>query len=126
MSRLALSVTAQQTRCFCHVVDVVDALAKLMDAPAAIGQVYNVGGEEEVSINELAKRVILLAGSKSSVKHISYEQAYGHRFEDMARRAEARKSAGGDWFHATAKARRDHSIRDRGNMPPRRLTRGDA
>jgi len=85
----ALSVTGdgEQTRCFCHVLDVAEALNKLMDTPTAAGQVYNVGGDEEVSINELARRVISLSGSKSGIKHITYEQAYGHRFEDMARRA---------------------------------------
>src|SRR5207248_3109097 len=44
-----------QTRCFCHVSDVVDALVKLMETPAAVGQVYNLGGDEEVSINDLAR-----------------------------------------------------------------------
>ena len=75
-----------QTRCFCHVSDVVDALVKLMETPAAVGQVFNLGGEEEVSINDLARRVVKLAGSSSPIEHVSYEQAYGHRFDDMARR----------------------------------------
>ncbi|HZL38648.1 MAG TPA: NAD-dependent epimerase/dehydratase family protein [Tepidisphaeraceae bacterium] len=76
----------KQTRCFCHVSDVVDAIARLFDAPAAVGQVFNLGSDEEVSINELATRVIHLAGSPSKVEHISYEQAYGQQFDDMARR----------------------------------------
>src|SRR5580658_6590385 len=59
----------KQTRCFCHAVDVVDALARLAESPAAIGQVFNLGSDEEVSINELAKRVIQLAGSRSSIEH---------------------------------------------------------
>ncbi len=76
-----------QTRCFCHVADVVSALTGLMDQPQAAGQVYNVGSDEEVSINELASRVIAVTGSVSTVLHVSYEQAYGHRFDDLARRA---------------------------------------
>jgi UDP-glucose 4-epimerase len=75
-----------QTRCFCHVVDVVDALVKLMGNPAARGQVFNVGGDEEISINELARRVIRLASSSSKIEYLSYEKAYGHAFDDMLRR----------------------------------------
>jgi len=75
-----------QTRCFCHVEDIVDALVKLTNTPAAIGQVFNLGSDEEISINDLAQRVISLTGSKSKIEHVSYEQAYGHRFEDMPRR----------------------------------------
>ena len=60
-----------QTRCFCHVGDVVDALIALMGAAAAAGQVYNVGGDEEISMNDLARRVIALAGSESKIEHIS-------------------------------------------------------
>jgi UDP-glucose 4-epimerase len=75
-----------QTRCFCHVSDVVEALVKLMGTPAAVGQVFNLGGEEEVTINDLAKRVVKLAGSNSPIEHVTYEQAYGHRFDDMPRR----------------------------------------
>ena len=75
-----------QTRCFCHVRDVADALVTLTNTPAAAGQVFNLGGDEEVSINELASRVIKLTGSSSRIEHVSIEQAYGHRFEDMPRR----------------------------------------
>jgi UDP-glucose 4-epimerase len=66
--------------------DIVDALIKLMATPSAVGQVFNLGSDEEISINDLAHRVISLAASKSRIEHISYEQAYGHRFEDMPRR----------------------------------------
>jgi UDP-glucose 4-epimerase len=75
-----------QTRCFCHVSDVVDALVKLMATPSAVGNVFNLGSDEEVSINQLAKRVIELTNSKSAIEHISYQQAYGQPFDDMARR----------------------------------------
>jgi UDP-glucose 4-epimerase len=76
----------KQTRCFCHVSDVVDALIRLMHAPAAVGQVFNVGGDEEVSINALAERVIRFTKSSSKLEHISYEQAYGQAFDDLTRR----------------------------------------
>jgi UDP-glucose 4-epimerase len=75
-----------QTRCFCHVSDVVDALGRLMSTPAAAGQVYNLGGEEEISINQLAETVKRLTKSSSEIVHISYKEAYGQEFEDMPRR----------------------------------------
>jgi UDP-glucose 4-epimerase len=75
-----------QTRCFCHVSDVVDALVTLTNTPGAVGQVFNLGGEEEVSINDLAARVLRLAGANGPIQHVSIEQAYGHRFDDMPRR----------------------------------------
>jgi UDP-glucose 4-epimerase len=76
----------RQTRCFCHVADVVDAMVRLDATPAAVGQVFNLGSDEEISINDLAQRVIQLAGSRSTIEHITYEQAYGQNFDDMARR----------------------------------------
>ena len=75
-----------QTRCFCHVVDVVDALTRLLDTPAAIGEVYNVGSRAEISISELAERVIALARSSSSIRLVPYAEAYDRDFEDMQRR----------------------------------------
>jgi len=75
-----------QTRCFCHVKDVVGALTKLMDLPEARGQVFNVGSQEEVSIRELAERVIQLTGSSSKIVFIPFEEAFGPDFEDMQRR----------------------------------------
>jgi UDP-glucose 4-epimerase len=75
-----------QTRCFCHVADTVDALIALMRSPSSAGKVFNVGGDEEISMNQLAQRVIQLANSSSKIVHIPYEQAYGHKFDDMMRR----------------------------------------
>lgn len=75
-----------QTRCFCHVLDVVGGLMRLMEEPSAEGQVFNLGSTEEVSINELAQRVIALSGSASTIEHIPYDQAYEAGFEDMQRR----------------------------------------
>jgi UDP-glucose 4-epimerase len=83
---LMVTGDGNQTRCFCHVSDVVDGLVKLMTTPAAAGQVFNMGGDEEISINELARRVIELTGSRSQIAHVSYEQVYGHAFQDMPRR----------------------------------------
>lgn len=75
-----------QTRCFCHVKDAVGALVKLMDHPEARGQVFNVGSQEEISIRELAERVIRVVGSNSKIVFIPFDQAFGPDFEDMQRR----------------------------------------
>ena len=75
-----------QTRCFCHVGDVVEGLVALSEHPEAFGRVFNLGGGEEVSIRELAERVIELAGSQSSLEFIPYDAAYEAGFEDMERR----------------------------------------
>lgn len=75
-----------QSRCFGYVGDVVDALIKLMDHPGAVGEIYNIGSNEEVSIAELAENVKALANSMSEIVYIPYEQAYEKGFEDMPRR----------------------------------------
>lgn len=75
-----------QTRCFCHVADVVAALTVLLDRPDAVGEVFNVGATEEVSMAELAHRVIAASDSPSAIELVPYEQAYERGFEDMARR----------------------------------------
>lgn len=76
----------QQSRCFCHVEDVVAALLGLLHDPRAEGDVFNVGSTQEVSMLELANLVIEAAGSSSSVQLIPYEEAYEEGFEDMRRR----------------------------------------
>lgn len=76
----------KQTRCFCSVGDVVDALVKLIDDERAFGQVFNLGGNEEISMEDLAERVIGIAKSASKVRYIPYEEAYEEGFEDMQRR----------------------------------------
>ena len=75
-----------QSRCFCHVDDVVAALLGLLDHPGAIGQVFNIGSQEEISILDLARRILEVAGSTSEIRLISYEDAYDVGFEDMRRR----------------------------------------
>ena len=78
--------TGQQTRCFCCVLDVVRALAALMACPAAIGRVYNLGSDREITMDQLADMVIRLTQSGSKKIFLSYEQAYGRPFDDMQRR----------------------------------------
>ncbi len=75
-----------QTRCFTHVNDVVGALIKLAEHPQAVGEVYNIGSAQEVSILQLAERIRDLAGSKSEISFMPYEMAYEEGFEDMLRR----------------------------------------
>jgi UDP-glucose 4-epimerase len=75
-----------QSRCFCHVNDTVGALAKLIEHPGAVGEIFNVGSEEEISMTDLAKLVRLMARSSSPIQYIPYDQAYEAGFEDMQRR----------------------------------------
>jgi len=76
----------EQRRCFCHVRDAVAALLLLMDNPDTAGHVYNVGSQEEVTVNELARLVVEMAGSTSAITHVPYDIAYEEGFEDMMRR----------------------------------------
>ena len=78
--------SGDQIRCFCHVTDAVKALLLVMDSDKAVGQVFNVGNNTQISIMELAKKVIEITGSKSSIEKIAYEKAYSDGFEDMQRR----------------------------------------
>jgi UDP-glucose 4-epimerase len=76
----------QQTRCFSYVGDIVPALARLTETPDAMGQAVNLGGEQEISIYDLALRIVELTGSRSDIALVPYEQAYGEGYEDMRRR----------------------------------------
>lgn len=75
-----------QTRCFGHVYDVVRAVIELMELESTNGEVYNVGNDQEISILDLAKKVIEITGSRSEIKTIPFEEAFGPGFEDMERR----------------------------------------
>jgi UDP-glucose 4-epimerase len=75
-----------QTRCFGYVGDVVGALIKLMDQPESVGQVYNIGSNEEISIFKLAEKVKELTNSESEIVFVPYDEAYEEGFEDMPRR----------------------------------------
>ena len=76
----------KQTRCFCHVADITTALASLMEKPQAVGQVFNLGSDDEIQIGELARRVIAICKSASRIEFISYAQAFGQSFDDTQRR----------------------------------------
>ena len=78
--------SGDQIRCFCHVADAIRALLLVIDSEKAIGQVFNVGNNQQISIMDLAKKVIEITGSKSEIKKIPYSEAYPAGFEDMQRR----------------------------------------
>jgi UDP-glucose 4-epimerase len=78
--------TGEQSRCFGHVQDAVEAVVRLIDRPEAVGQVFNVGNDEEVTIHALAEKVRAAAGSRSPIVRVPYEEAYPEGFEDMMRR----------------------------------------
>jgi UDP-glucose 4-epimerase len=83
---LSVYGSGDQVRCFCHVMDAVKALLLVMDSDKAVGQVFNIGNNSQISIMELAKKVIEITGSKSTIEKIAYEKAYPEGFEDMQRR----------------------------------------
>jgi len=76
----------KQSRCFAHVKDAVNALVRLSQIEEAVGEVINLGNDEEVSIENLAKKIKEFAKSKSEIQYISYDEAYEEGFEDMRRR----------------------------------------
>lgn len=75
-----------QTRCFAHVYDVIDAVIAIAFAENTVGKVINIGNDFEISINGLAQKIIVETGSKSEIVYVPYDEAYGHGFEDMERR----------------------------------------
>ena len=83
-----------QSRCFGYVGDVVEALGKIIRTDAAIGQVFNIGSDEEVTIDELARRVCRIVGGRSEIVHVPYDQAYEEGFEDMQRRVPSLEKIG--------------------------------
>ena len=83
---LSVYGSGDQIRCFCHVNDVVRALLLIIDSNKAIGEVFNVGNNHQITIMNLAKKVIELTGSTSTIEKIAYEKAYPSGFEDMQRR----------------------------------------
>jgi UDP-glucose 4-epimerase len=76
----------RQTRCFCHVADVIDGFVRLLDLPDAQGQVFNLGSPEEISMLDLARRIRELVGSSSRIDLVPYSDAYTPGFEDVPRR----------------------------------------
>ena len=78
--------TGNQTRCFLYVKDAVNAMIRLMEHSEAIGQVFNLGNQEEISIRQLAEKIIAMTGSTSRMIYVPYDEAYEEGFEDMQRR----------------------------------------
>jgi UDP-glucose 4-epimerase len=78
--------TGNQSRCFGYVGDVVESLVRLVKSSAAVGEIVNIGNDEEITINDLAARIKAAVHSHSAIIHVSYDQAYGPGFEDMYRR----------------------------------------
>lgn len=78
--------TGDQSRCFGHVHDAVEAMVRLMNTEDAYGQIYNIGNDQEITIRQLAERVKTLTGSSSPVEYRPYSEVYGPGFEDMMRR----------------------------------------
>ena len=83
---LSVYGSGDQIRCFCHINDAVRALLLVMDLEKAIGEVFNVGNNQQISIMDLAKKVIEITGSSSKIEKIAYKDAYPDGFEDMQRR----------------------------------------
>lgn len=78
--------TGKQARCFGHVADIIEGVIACVPLANTHGEVFNLGNPEEITINDLAKRVVQMSGSSSSIVHIPYAEAYGPGFEDMERR----------------------------------------
>lgn len=91
-----------QTRCFCHVQDTIVALKKLVEKRDITGEIFNVGSSQQISIIDLAKRIIELTNSSSSIEFIPYDKVYGQGIEDMLHRIpSAEKIAGAIGWHPT-------------------------
>jgi UDP-glucose 4-epimerase len=75
-----------QTRCFAHVMDVVDAVMLVAFSPETVGKTINIGNNQEISMFDLAQKIISITNSKSKIVYLPYEEVYGRDFEDMARR----------------------------------------
>ena len=83
---LTIFGNGNQTRCFAHIYDVIDAVISVAFADNTIGKVINIGNDFEISINQLAQKIISETDSKSEIIYVPYEEAYGDGFEDMERR----------------------------------------
>jgi UDP-glucose 4-epimerase len=83
---LTIYGTGDQTRCFAHVLDAIDAVISVAFSQNTIGKVVNIGNNFEISMNDLAKKIIEQTKSNSTLSYVSYEEAYGQGFEDMERR----------------------------------------
>lgn len=99
--------TGTQSRCFCHVADIIRGLVGLMNCPAALGEVINLGSTDEITLTQLAELVIKETSSTSKIEYLSYEAVFGDGFEDMLRRvpsiAKAQKLIGWTPEHSLKK-----------------------
>ncbi len=99
--------TGTQSRCFCHVADIIRGLVGLMNCPAALGEVINLGSTDEITLTQLAELVIKETSSTSKIEYLSYEAVFGDGFEDMLRRvpsiAKAKKLIGWTPEHSLKK-----------------------
>jgi UDP-glucose 4-epimerase len=89
--------TGKQSRCFCHVEDVINGIVACASSDRTSGEIFNLGNTEEVTIQELAERIIGATAPRSSIRYIPYNEAYGEGFEDMERRVPDIRKAG-KWF----------------------------
>lgn len=103
--------TGEQTRCFGHVSDIVEGLIAVVQEPRAAGEIFNLGNTEEVSINQLAQRIISATYSESKIVHVPYSEAYAPGFEDMHRRVPDITKAR-QWFGFEPKRSLDQIIAD--------------
>lgn len=78
--------TGEQSRCFGHIADIVEGIVACVTSPRTIGEIFNLGSTEQITIRALAERIIAATGSKSSIRYLPYSQAYGEGFEDMEHR----------------------------------------
>jgi UDP-glucose 4-epimerase len=99
----------EQSRCFTHVSDIVNGLVQCASCNAAVGQVFNLGNTEEVTMNALAEKVIEATESTSAIKYLSYDEAYGEGFEDMQRRVPDISKAR-QWLGYTPTQSLDHIV----------------
>jgi len=107
---LSIYADGQQTRCFGYVGDIVPALIDLVECNRAVGEIFNIGSTEEITIEKLAHKVIAMCESDSTVKHVPYEQVYGEGFEDMHRRV-PNISKVGQYIDYAPKSDLDRTIR---------------
>lgn len=89
--------SGEQTRCFCHVEDVLDGMIACVQSDRTAGEIFNLGNTERITINALAEKVIAATRSSSRIQHVAYSEAYGDGFEDMEHRIPDISKAG-EWF----------------------------
>ena len=104
--------TGDQTRCFGHVDDVVEGIVACVNSAKTVGEIFNLGNTEQITISALAAKIIAATGSKSSIRYVPYSQAYGEGFEDMDIESQISESPGLLWIHSEAFFGRDHQRGD--------------